>query len=86
MFLIHRLMILVDNFQFCVTCLFLKALDATLQLEDVGLGLKDFVAESFSVCLGGILVEYAQLIQLAVERLQLAADTHELRIEACCIL
>ena len=79
-------MILVDNFQFCVTCLFLKALDATLQLQDVGLGLKDLVAERFSVFLGGILVEYAQLIQLAVECLQLAADTHELRIEACCIL
>ena len=73
-------MILVDNFQFCVTCLFLKA------LQDVGLGLKDLVAERFSVCLGGILVEYAQLIQLAVECLQLVADTHELRIEACCIL
>lgn len=29
-------------------------------LEDVGLGLKDLVAERFSVCLGGILVEYAQ--------------------------
>ena len=49
MFLTHRLFYLVDDFDFCVTCLFLQRLVATVQLFQILLSLEYLLAKRLSL-------------------------------------
>ena len=78
-------MFLFDDFDFCISGLFLKGLYLAVELHLVGLCLKDLSGERLLLCAGGLGIEVARLLKLFADGAQLLASLDELLVEPCSL-